>query len=58
MRGFKNVKKQYDGRGEISRQNSYEYLIKVEEKVDDKHTEKARQTFETPAYDFGKKKRK
>ena len=47
-RGFRDIKKQ-GGQSEITRQTSYDYLIKVE-KVADDHNEKAKERFKAKPY--------
>lgn len=48
-RGFKEVKKQNSSKSEISRQNSYGYLLKVENNGDE-HATKAKMKFHSLAY--------
>ena len=51
MRGFLKEKKSPSGKTEISKQNSYDYLIKFGNSVDE-NTLKAKKRFSDPAYGF------
>ena len=54
-RGFKDIKKQdCNKKKDITRQSSYQYLIKVESNGDE-HSRKAKSKFKTPAYSTIKK---
>lgn len=55
MRGFNDVKSHSEGKSNSSKQNSYDYLIKIEDKTDDKHTKKAKERFNTPPYSIGRR---
>ena len=52
MRGFLREKKSPSGKTEISRQNSYDYLVKFGNS-EDENTLKAKKRFSDPAYSFG-----
>lgn len=54
MRGFNEIKSK-DGKSFSSKQNSYDYLIKIEDKTNDRHTKKAKERFNTPPYSIGRR---